>query len=255
MVRLSSIAKAVIKSSFQKMGLVVARHETKFVVSKTQYGVSAWDDVKRLSAALGRTVNSCFDVGAHRGQTSQALLDTFPGAEVFAFEPNPAMFAELSRGVLSPRFHSTQLALSNEDGDRDFHVYQDSTINSLSPNARYAKRFGLQSSTITIRSTTLDSFCANRGIAQIDLLKIDTEGHDLSVLEGAKRMLSEQRIGFVHTEFNDCGQRTGTVGGALNETSEFLTPYGFRFVATYTDYIVAEKDLFVVANLLMVRAG
>lgn len=252
---LSRIAKAVVTGSLRRLGLVVARNKTHFAVPRTQYGVSAWEDVKRLSSAMGRPVSTCFDVGAHRGQISQEMLDAFPSAEVFAFEPHPATFADLCSRVASPRFRPTQVALSNVDGDRDLHVYADSTISSLSPNARFAKRFALQGAAITVRSTTLDAFSSSQGIEQIDLLKIDTEGHDLSVLEGAQRMLSERRIGFVYTEFNDCGQRKGTVGGALQETSEFLVRHDFRFVATYTDYIVPEGDLFAVANLLMVRGN
>jgi hypothetical protein len=49
---------------------------------------------------------------------------------------------------------------------------------------------------------TLDDFCAERGIGRIDLLKIDVEGHELRVLEGARGLLEADAIGFIQFEFN-----------------------------------------------------
>jgi FkbM family methyltransferase len=49
---------------------------------------------------------------------------------------------------------------------------------------------------------TIDDFCAEQAIAEIDLLKIDTEGYDLQVLEGARSLLTRGRVRFVYSEFN-----------------------------------------------------
>ena len=51
-----------------------------------------------------------------------------------------------------------------------------------------------------VQLKTLDSFCEQEGIPGIDLLKIDTEGRDLEVLEGAEGMLSREGIGVVQVE-------------------------------------------------------
>jgi len=56
---------------------------------------------------------------------------------------------------------------------------------------------------IEFKSTTLDEFCETNKIDFIDLLKIDTEGHEWDVLLGARRMLSERRIQFIQFEFNE----------------------------------------------------
>ena len=48
--------------------------------------------------------------------------------------------------------------------------------------------------------TTVDAFCAVHGIDKIDLLKIDTEGYDLVVLEGARELLRSGRARFILVE-------------------------------------------------------
>ena len=51
-------------------------------------------------------------------------------------------------------------------------------------------------------TTTLDTFVEQHGIKNIDFLKIDTEGFELEVLQGAKQLLSEGKIGTVIFEYN-----------------------------------------------------
>ena len=84
---------------------------------------------------------------------------------------------------------------------------------------------------------------------------IDTEAFDLSVMKGAARMLQERRIGFIYTEFNDLSVKEGTTGGALIPISEYLSPFGLRYVATYTDFVLPENGMFICANALFALPG
>jgi hypothetical protein len=54
---------------------------------------------------------------------------------------------------------------------------------------------------ITLR--TLDDLAQDLQLSRIDLLKIDTEGHELEVLRGARRLLSDGLIRVLHIEFNE----------------------------------------------------
>jgi hypothetical protein len=49
--------------------------------------------------------------------------------------------------------------------------------------------------------TTVDRYCTENEVAGIDLLKLDVEGHELDVLDGAAGMLSERRIRLIAFEF------------------------------------------------------
>ena len=60
-----------------------------------------------------------------------------------------------------------------------------------------------------VECTTLDRFMKDAGIEMIDLLKIDTEGHDLSVLKGARQALHDRRIRMIQFEFIPANIATG----------------------------------------------
>lgn len=219
------------------------------------YGIDFMWDIERLSRAWGVPIRTFFDVGAHEGQTSASALSSFAEARVFAFEPHPVTFSKLlQRLAEDPRLVAHNLAISNTNGTSRFFEYSSSTLNSLISDAQYPVRKGVAARAITVQCTTLDEFCSRHGIQTIDVLKIDTEGCELVVLQGAQRLLSAERVRFVYAEFNDMLPRAGTTGGALVPISEVLTQFGFRFIATYPDYmeITNETEMHVSANALFV---
>jgi FkbM family methyltransferase len=243
----------LVRSGLAKAGLELIRRKN------APFGYAPWNDVNRLSLRLKRPINCVFDVGANTGQTTTEFVREFPRATIHAFEPHPATYAQLASQSWPDRVKLHPLALSDTAGSVSFYEYdgQDaySKINSLTPRSRFATAINLKPRELTVSANTLDAFCEAKSIDAINLLKIDTEGHDLFVLKGATRMLSQQRVDFIFAEFNDFREKPGTVGGALNSISEFVAPFGFRFVSTYTDFLVTEGDFLAVASVLMVRSG
>ena len=61
--------------------------------------------------------------------------------------------------------------------------------------------------------------------ARFALVKIDTEGHDLTVLRGARAMLAEHRIAVVQFEYN---HRWVFARAFLRDAFEFLADLGYR---------------------------
>ena len=50
---------------------------------------------------------------------------------------------------------------------------------------------------VEVAAVTLDEYCAANGVESIDLLKIDVEGAELDVLQGAQRLLEDRRVGSI----------------------------------------------------------
>jgi FkbM family methyltransferase len=222
------------------------------LVPLNAFGHDPFRDIRLLNEKWNSSVRTFFDVGANDGRTSLKAVKQFPEARIFAFEPHPETFLRLAHATKDySAIDPVQKALGAEAGDQIMHTYESSLINSLVPNAQHTVRFGnKQSSPITVKSTTVDLFCAERKIQKIDVLKIDTEGFDLEVLKGADAFLKRGAISLVYFEFNDIQPDESSTGGALAPIDEFLGRYQYRFIASYNDYIVTDGDLFGVSNAL-----
>lgn len=239
---------AAIRSLCERAGYVLWKRE--FI----RYGVEPFLDMQRLCRAWRRPVNTFFDVGANVGQTVGAAREAFPSARIFSFEPHPVTFQRLRAAIpASELFSAHQLAFSDKEGTATFYEYAtegDGThINSLVPNARFPTQRGYMANQITVPCSTIDTFCAENSVKCIDVLKMDTEGSELFVLQGAQAMLRNGSVGLIFTEYNALLPQEGTTGGSLLPIAEFLHSLGYEYLCCYTDRI-DEVQLFASANAL-----
>lgn len=143
-----------------------------------------------------------FDVGANVGDWITLVLKLNPGASYHCFEPSAPTFARLSSLSLPPNVRLNHFGLGAAPEERTLFVYDEgSGANSL------YRRVGAptdQRSEESVRVRTIDDYCAEHGIERVDVVKIDTEGHEMAVLQGTRRMLSEGRIGVAQFEYGGC---------------------------------------------------
>lgn len=146
-----------------------------------------------------------FDVGANEGNYSSCLLAIFPKAVITCFEPHGKTYERLL-GRLGGRCRVLNIGLGEARGA--MRLYDVGTgIDGTSHASLYPEvitEIHHQShGAVEVEIRTLDDVANEIGITRIDFLKIDTEGNELSVLKGAKRLLDENRIGIIHFEFNE----------------------------------------------------
>tara|TARA_B100001248_G_scaffold262713_1_gene261358 strand:+ start:17533 stop:18249 length:717 start_codon:yes stop_codon:yes gene_type:complete len=134
------------------------------------------------------------DSGANIGQSALAYSRDFPKANIYSFEPVKDTFAALKNNTSNcPHVHCIHKGLGPQEASLAISINPDSQQSSLAKSDP-----SLPSETVQI--TTLDQFCQEQNIDQIDLLKTDTEGFDLEVLKGAKNLLKEGKITFILSE-------------------------------------------------------
>jgi FkbM family methyltransferase len=230
-------------------------HQNDSVMSHApRYGMSPFLDAGRISQSWGGSVRTVFDIGANAGKFATEALNEIPSARIYSFKPHPQTFRQLTQAISNPRFQTYQLAISDRAGEVTLFVYGDmgdgSLINSLVADAYFPTKFGYKAREIKVACTTIDAFCADSKIAEIDLLKIDTEGGDLFVLQGARRTMEEGRIRFVYVEFNTLRPEPRTTGGALLPIADYLALFGFQYVVTYTDFVLHRNEISDCANAL-----
>lgn len=193
-----------------------------------------------------------FDIGANVGQTVERFLEYYPDAQVHAFEPVPKTFAQLdAKFGQHPQVHCRNFALSSEAGQRTIYTYQYDVISSLEGSTDD----GGSGQEITLN--TLDNYVAENNISHIDLLKTDTEGHDISVLEGGRQTLDSDKIHFILSEVR-LGNAPATRNPYCSPTPlpdllQFLEPYNFVCVGVYDqEYIPYYQSFF--ANALFLKS-
>jgi FkbM family methyltransferase len=176
--------------------------------------------------AKGATV---FDVGANRGEWSQQVLNHCQGeARVFAFEPNPVSFSELSAWVEMSRPGSItpiEAAAAGAPGFRPFQVYDWQDEFSGFYRRTHPVFDGRPPRTIEVRALTLDDFCRERGVRNVNFLKLDVEGAELEVLTGCRRLLAQARIDFIQFEYGGTFRDSGT---RLADVFRLLQDQGYR---------------------------
>lgn len=143
-----------------------------------------------------------FDVGANRGSYSELASSIMGGFDIYSFEPCKASFDLLKQSSeKNARVKAFNFGFSDAPQIATIHKAHDSSmLNSL--YQRRLDHIGISLDTSeSIMLKTIDDFCSENNIERIGFLKIDVEGHELAVLKGAKRMLSERRIRFIQFEF------------------------------------------------------
>lgn len=156
-------------------------------------GCAGWEP-ETLPVFL-RLINSgdtVLDVGANTGLFSLLAARRSSSVVVHAIEPVPRVFALLQANVA--RNHLTnilchRLALSDCEGSLPMYVPQD----AIPVMASLLSDWRPGSDSITVDTKTLDQFVADRGITDLGLIKVDTEGTENDVLAGAKTTLATYR--------------------------------------------------------------
>jgi FkbM family methyltransferase len=174
------------------------------LVRRIPLGRDPLADVKRIHPG---TIRCVFDVGAHVGQSAALFSDTFPAARIHSFEPDPDSFARLrDLAVTDARVTPVNAAVGDHEGEATFFVNTFSQTSSLLRPRDGAGQFLVASEGLDVRRetrvrvTTLDRYCAEHAIERIDLLKLDTQGYELRVLDGAAAMLRRQAVPLIYLE-------------------------------------------------------
>lgn len=187
-------------------------------------------ETKRLPLPLSHIVQMIprqrfdiiFDVGANIGQSCVEYATALPNSKIYAFEPVPDSFFELS-GVVSslPNITPYNLALAENSGTLQMFASGSATTNRIVSSGSEGN--------VAVTAVTIEEFCAQNGIAHLDFLKIDTEGHDLSVLRGCRSMLAE--IDFIQCEVS--ANKYNQFHVAFTDVYDFLTEAGFHLFHIY----------------------
>ncbi|MGN6194463.1 MAG: FkbM family methyltransferase [Ginsengibacter sp.] len=147
-----------------------------------------------------------FDVGACTGDVAIQYNGLFKNPRIYCFEPFGASFEILKK--MTSKFKNIEcynIALSEVTGSVNFHVNEYYPTNSmLATHIDSSKNWNdvvfVTKEVIKINSLTLDDFVAQNRIDEIDILKMDTQGTEYEILEGASKCLDQKKIFLIYLE-------------------------------------------------------
>jgi len=182
------------------------------------YGFDAPQTVLRFAPEGGVAV----DVGANLGEWSVPLAKAVgPNGRVLCCEPNPSVAAALAATLAINNLAQARVipaALSAADGDGHLVVHAADTGLAHLADAG-----------IPVRLRSLDSLLVELGFDRLDLLKIDVEGHEARVLEGAANTLRRLRPVLIFESAHEAAGERDVIANRLEDS-------GYDIVAVLHHY-------------------
>jgi FkbM family methyltransferase len=184
----------------------------------------------RFVQRLLRPGMTVLDIGAHHGlYTLLSAKRVGRRGRVIAFEPSPREYQRLSKHVRVNRCSNVQVescAIGSEAGEADLFVVDGFRDwgNSLRPPA-----VPEPTRTVRVPVRRLDDVLKARGIDHVDFIKLDAEGGELAVLEGAKELLQTAPRPAILAEVQDL--RTRPWGYAARQIMQLLARWNYRWFA------------------------
>ena len=176
--------------------------------------------IKKFQEIFNKNIDIVFDVGAHKGEFVKIILNNFTTNKIYSFEPSEKNYNILKnnitdQGTKANHVYLNNFALGENNEKKKFKRMiesSSSTLSNINTNTKYFKRknfflnFGLKSKVfdeITINIKDGFSFLEEEKIDKVDLLKIDTEGHEYFVLKGFGKNLSKIKVIFFEHHYDE----------------------------------------------------
>ncbi len=195
-----------------------------------------------------------FDIGANVGVFSLSLVAHCPSVDkIYAFEPIPStyqkMIKNLSYNHNPKQIFTYNVGLSDKSGSFDFFLPGENEAASLKPvtDAFYLQESidGIytgqkKSERVLCKVSTVDEFVCDNPQTSIDLLKIDVEGNEKFVLEGAASVLKRYKP-IVYTEM--LRKHAARFQYHPNDIIEFMRSLGYQCYICVNNELVEFKKM------------
>ena len=159
-----------------------------------------------------------FDVGAHHGESINNFIKYFDYSNIHSFEASKKNFNTLKNKIkkhIDNRIFLNNFGLSDLNKSLKIKQFQETsstTLSKINHDSKYFKRkikvLGLKENkkiyeNSDVKLNQLDNYCEEKKIIKIDLLKIDTEGHEYFVIKGSTNTLSKIKYIYFEHHYDD----------------------------------------------------
>lgn len=197
------------------------------------------------------------DVGANIGNYSKHVLDLRPNSTIFAFEPHPKTFSRLFAELGKSNATLVNAAVGVEDGTLSLYDYhsEDGSEHASLYKGVIEVIHNAKSVEHVVPVIAIGRYLEEKGVREIDLLKIDTEGHELEVLKGMVDYIKYSKVKAIHFEFNEMNVVSRTF---FKDFLDFLPGWDiYRLLPSgmlpINRYAPAQCEIFAYQNVVALR--
>ena len=234
-----------IRKNFHEENIKLNLEKFDILVMNNDDGIAAELAVDKMHEPYGTEIllsiiqdnMTVVDLGANIGyyvlqQATHKNLE-----KIIAIEPNPVSFECLKKNIDLNNLKNVDtynIAISDTDGTCPFYISKISNICSITPKTDYEK-------IISVPVTKLDSFVKKYKIKNVDLVRMDIEGHEVHAIRGMLNTLKTKKPWICmeyHSPMIDDKQRNELIQ-MLDDVEYELKAYTFRWV----DYPIFGKTI------------
>ena len=214
---------------------------------------------KKFIRSIKDEINLSLDIGANVGNYTKLILQE-TNSKVISFEPLPDAYRELEnlKKDFSERLEIFNIAISNENKKQDLHFSNEKSEKaSLMKHLEKLSFVGkANKNKISVEVKKLDDLKNIFKNQTIDFMKIDTEGYEFEVLDGAKYLLKEHKPKFIQIEFNWHqllkGQTLYKISSMIDFSDIFkILPHGDELIQI--DPSRPENNIYHLSNYVFIR--
>ena len=210
-------------------------HELRLLVDVSRGEISSYweiweqNEYEAMASFRGFDATCIVDIGGNIGCYAIRQGLRARHGRILTFEPTPSVFRRLKYNIENNNLVNVipiHAAISDKNGT----VFFEET--PLSINCRVVSK--QNNSTITVPCETLDHAMERLGVESIDILKVDTEGHEKAVFMGATKTLPrvERVVVEIHNDFRS----------EKKVIDAMLEPFGFRAILRYGALVYYERE-------------
>jgi FkbM family methyltransferase len=216
-----------------------------------------WSGEEKVLNLVKNTNPVVFDVGANVGNYSKMILKKFDHCELYCFEPHPKNFKLLKRNLKNKSLNLFNVALGEDNNKIELYDYNDKNGSTHASNNKevFTKMYKKKFVKYKVNLIRLDDFIKDNKIKKIDLIKIDVEGNELSVLKGSKRIINNSIANIIQFEFNKMNIYTKTtfkdIYDLLNKNYFLyrILPKGYIKIQKYSEL---ENEIYAYQNFIAI---
>lgn len=171
-----------------------------------------------------------------------------PKGKVISFEPTSTCYNYLLKNIKinkKKNIFPIKKAISNKNSTVFFNISENSEENSIVKNSNKKDNI------VKIKATSIDSYCKNKKIKKVDLIKLDIEGQELQALKGSRETIIKNKNIKIIFELNIANRRDGIIYS--KKIFNYLSKLNFKYFKLLLDSPIIISNLKNKKNTKMLK--